>query len=129
MEDIQWSGGNWYGLITRNGSSSVLIQICWFDSDLLMMVKKLFANCHPKAWHGLSPMGQNEPAPSLNITYQTHMEDIQWSGGNWCGFMTTNGNSSVLIQICWFDSDLLMISSSLRVIDFCSYWLLFELLA
>jgi hypothetical protein len=37
-----------------------------------------------QVWHGLSLslMGQNNPEPPLNITYQTHMEDIiQWSGG------------------------------------------------
>jgi hypothetical protein len=47
---------------------------------------KLSANRSPKvglAWgQELAPMGHKEPAPHCNITYQTHMEDIQWSGGN-----------------------------------------------
>jgi hypothetical protein len=53
-----------------------------FGSDFLMIVK-LSANFRLKIWNGLSPKGQQEPAPSLNMTYQTHMKDIiQWSGGN-----------------------------------------------
>jgi hypothetical protein len=35
-----------------------------------------------KYWHGLTPTGKQEPMPQCNITYQTNMEDIQWSGGN-----------------------------------------------
>jgi hypothetical protein len=35
-----------------------------------------------KILHGLTPMGQQEPASHCSIIDQTHMEDIQWSGGN-----------------------------------------------
>jgi hypothetical protein len=35
-----------------------------------------------KNWHGLTPiMVHHEPEPHWNIIDQTHMEDIQWSGG------------------------------------------------
>jgi hypothetical protein len=44
-------------------------------------------------WYGLTPMAHQEPAAHLNIIYQTHMEDIQWSGGNGYGFKATNGIS------------------------------------
>jgi hypothetical protein len=52
-----------------------------FGPDLLMSAK-LSASCNPKigmAWHP----GQ-EPAQlcSSSITHQTHMEDIQGSGGS-----------------------------------------------
>jgi hypothetical protein len=52
----------------------------------------LLAKCHTfspvmsKNWHGLTPMAHQEPAAHLNITYQPHMEDIQWSGGSGYGF-------------------------------------------
>jgi hypothetical protein len=48
----------------------------------------LLANCQTfsqlqsKNWHGLTPMGQQEPASHCIITYQTHMEDIHLSEGN-----------------------------------------------
>jgi hypothetical protein len=35
-----------------------------------------------KNWHGLTPMGLQEPAPLFNITHQTHVEDIKLSGGS-----------------------------------------------
>jgi hypothetical protein len=76
MEDIQWSGGNWYGLMHANQIS--------FGSDLLAKCQT-FSQPQSENWNGLTPMGQKEPAPHCNITYQTNMEDIQWSGGNWYG--------------------------------------------
>jgi hypothetical protein len=45
-------------------------------------------------------MGQQEPAPHCNTTYQTHKENSEWSGGNRFGFLTAN--------IISFGSDLLM---------------------
>jgi hypothetical protein len=49
----------------------------------------LLANCQTfsplksENWHGLTPIdGQQKPASSCIITYQTHMEDIHMSEGN-----------------------------------------------
>jgi hypothetical protein len=52
-----------------------------FGSDLLAKCQT-FSQLQSKNWNGLTPMGHKEPAPHCNITYQTHIEDIQWSGGN-----------------------------------------------
>jgi hypothetical protein len=65
-------------------------QLIWFDACQLDQFRFRFAckvpNFQPTAVKklalGLAPMGHKEPAPHCNITYQTHMEDIQWSGGN-----------------------------------------------
>jgi hypothetical protein len=43
----------------------------------LMMKCQTFSQLQPQNWHGLAPMGQQEPASHFNITNQTHMEDIQ----------------------------------------------------
>jgi hypothetical protein len=91
MEDIQGSRGSWYGFMTTNAMT--------FGPDLLMSAKlsaslvlaKIAKPCHPWA---------QEPAPLCSITLQTHMEDIQGSGGSWYGFMTTNAMT--------FGPDLLM---------------------
>jgi hypothetical protein len=54
-----------------------------FGLDLLEKCQTFtFSKPQSKNWHGLAPMGHKQPAPHCNITYQTHMEDIQWSGGN-----------------------------------------------
>ncbi len=74
MEDIQWSGGNSDGFMTANGIT--------YGSDLLIKCHN-FSQLQPKNWHGLAPMGQQEPASLFNNTNQTHMEDIQWSGCNY----------------------------------------------
>jgi hypothetical protein len=84
MEDIQWSGGNQYGFMTANA-----IRFC---PDLLAKCQT-FSQVLSKNWHGLTPVAPWEPAAHLNITYQTHMKDIQWSGGNQYGLMTANGIS------------------------------------
>jgi hypothetical protein len=52
-----------------------------FGQDLLLSAKHL-ASRLSKVWHGLTPMGHKEPAPLCSITHQTHMEDIQGSGGS-----------------------------------------------
>jgi hypothetical protein len=41
----------------------------------------------------LAPMDCQEPASHCDSTYQIHIDDIQWSGGNSYGFMTANGIS------------------------------------
>jgi hypothetical protein len=67
----------------------------------------LLAKCHTfspvmsRNWHGLTPMAHQEPAAHLNITYQPHMEDIQWSGGNGYGF-NRNQAKSVLARNTYF---------------------------
>jgi len=61
--------------MTTNGIS--------FGAELLASkCQQTFSQVLCKNWHGLTPMGHQEPAAHLNITYQTHMEHIQWSGGN-----------------------------------------------
>jgi hypothetical protein len=35
-------------------------------------------------------MDPQEPEPLFSITHQTHMEDIEGSGGSWFGFVTTD---------------------------------------
>jgi hypothetical protein len=65
-----------------------------------------FSQLRSKTWHGLAPMGQQEPASHCNTTYETVMEDMQWSGGNSDGFMTANAMS--------FGSDLQMNSVKLQ---------------
>jgi hypothetical protein len=85
MEDIQGSGGSWHGFITTNAMT--------FGPDLLMSAKltNTFLSGPPsQSWHGLAPMGHQEPTALFSITHQIHMEDIQGSGGSWHGFMTTN---------------------------------------
>jgi hypothetical protein len=74
MEDIRYFGGNWYFL----------------DQDWWWFVPK-FQPTGVKNWHGLTPPGQQKPVSHFIITYQTHVEDIFWSGCNWYGFMTANG--------------------------------------
>jgi hypothetical protein len=75
------------------GYSMVLRQLIWFHDHkwdqfwfrLADQQSQTFDFGHlqsNKYWHGLTPMGKQEPMPQCNITYQTHMEDIQWSGGN-----------------------------------------------
>jgi hypothetical protein len=65
---IQWSGGNWYGSITNDGTS--------FGSDFLMSTKRSVNWCYePNLLHRLTPICHQEPAQIFNITYQTHMED------------------------------------------------------
>jgi hypothetical protein len=59
--------------MTANGIS--------FGADLLAKCQT-FSQVLCKNWHGMTPMGHEEAAAHLNITDQTHMEDIQWSGGN-----------------------------------------------
>jgi hypothetical protein len=76
----------------------------------------LLTKCHTfsqllvKIWHGLAPMGQQEPAAWFNITYQNHMKYIQCSGCNWFGFMTVNGirSGSDLLTKCQTYSQLLL---------------------
>jgi hypothetical protein len=70
--------------MTANGISS--------GPDLLAKCQT-FSQVLSKNWHGLTPMAHQEPTTHLNITYQTHMKDIQRSGGNWYGLMTANGIS------------------------------------
>jgi hypothetical protein len=52
-----------------------------FGSGLMMKCQTFCQELQPQNWHGLAPMGQQEPASLFNITNQTHMKDIQWSGG------------------------------------------------
>jgi hypothetical protein len=72
------------------GYSMVWRQLIWFHDrkwdhgfgpDLLPKCQT-FSQAAAQYWHGLTPMAIQEPASHLNFTYQTHMEDIQWSGGN-----------------------------------------------
>jgi hypothetical protein len=49
--------------------------------DLLMSAKAL-AMLLAINWHGLAPMCHQEPAPLCGITHQTHVKDIQGSGGS-----------------------------------------------
>jgi hypothetical protein len=91
--EIQWSGGIWFGFMSAYGIS--------FGSDLLTKWQT-FSHLLPENWNGLDPIGQQEPAAWCNITYQFHIMDIQWSGGNWFGFVTVNGIS--------FGSDLLTLT-------------------
>jgi hypothetical protein len=51
-----------------------------FGPDLLM-IAKLSASAAIKNWHGLTHMGHQDLIPLCSITHQTHMEDIQGSGG------------------------------------------------
>jgi hypothetical protein len=51
--------------------------------------------------HGLAPIGHQEPVSHCNTTYQIHIDDIQWSGGNSYGFMTANG-IRYIAQICHY---------------------------
>jgi hypothetical protein len=95
MDYNQWSGGISYGFMTTNGIS--------FCSDLLAMLCQTFHQLLYKIWHGLTPMGQQEPASHWNTTYWIFMDDNQWSGGNSYGFMTTNGISfcsDLLAMLC-----------------------------
>jgi hypothetical protein len=149
MEDVQWSGGNWYGFMTLNWNG--------FGSDLMIPVKLSVICCQKTsmAWHQLARRSQYHTSTSLirptwrifnglqatdviswpwigsfwgqiwcdscqtfirhllsrkqhSSTLQHHlsdpyMEDIQWSAGNWCHFMTMNWNG--LGQIWWFLSN------------------------
>jgi hypothetical protein len=52
-----------------------------FGPDLLFSAKH-FSQLQSENWHGLAPMGHQEPVSLCSITYQTHMEDIQGSGGS-----------------------------------------------
>jgi hypothetical protein len=47
-------------------------------------------------------MDHQEPEPLFSIIHQTHMEDIEGSGGSWFGLVNTNAIS--------FGPDLLMSS-------------------
>jgi hypothetical protein len=51
----------------------------WFRFDDKCQV---FSQLLFKYWHRLTQMNQQDPELRFNINYQTHMEDIQWSGGN-----------------------------------------------
>jgi hypothetical protein len=81
MEGIQWSGVNSYGLMTAN--------VINFGSNFLTKCKTFSQLMQPKNWHGLAPMGHQEQVSHCITTYKTHMEDIQWSGGNLYGFFMT----------------------------------------
>jgi hypothetical protein len=48
-----------------------------------------------RTWHIL----RWQEVSHCSIIHQTYVEDIQWSGGNWYGFMTRNG-ICFLIMIC-----------------------------
>ena len=71
--DMVWWLHKWHQLLFR------------FDYELPNF--HLISQC--KNWHGLAPTNQQKPVSLFNITNQTHMEDIQWSGGNWYGFLMT----------------------------------------
>jgi hypothetical protein len=71
------------------GYSMVWRQLIWFhgcqwDQFFLRLADecKTLSQLQSKNWHGLTPMDKQRPVPHCNITYPTHMEDIQWSGGN-----------------------------------------------
>jgi hypothetical protein len=55
-----------------------------FGLNLLMMIEcQTFSQLMmSKNWHGLAPMGHQEPASLFSITHQTHTIDIQGSGGS-----------------------------------------------
>ena len=82
-------------MVSWSQMGSVLVQICYDECQTFRQLKHL-------NWYDLAPMNKQGPVPHCNITYQTHMEDMQWSGGDWHGFMTTNGISfgSDLLKLC-----------------------------
>jgi hypothetical protein len=43
---------------------------------------KTFSQQTSNNWLDMATMGHPEPAPLCIITHQTHMDDIQWSGGS-----------------------------------------------
>jgi hypothetical protein len=89
MENIQWSGVISCGLKTAIGISFWLM----FNFNDILKWSNFQPQLQPKNWHGLAPMGHQEPVSHCITNYKTHMEDIQWSEGNSCGFMTANGIS------------------------------------
>jgi hypothetical protein len=49
---------------------------------VLLTIKLPFIQLPSENWHGLAPIGHQKPVSHCSITYQTHMENIQGSGGS-----------------------------------------------